>query len=722
MGLKNKDLFSKCSPVILRINAYNKNGVCTKHGSAVVLKKKGIIITNYHNIFQSSYFKLFLGNKEVEHDGILIIDKDLDILLLKIKDSKSFPDLAFNTEYAVGDDIFTIGNPLNNNNSFTKGMINGINRFVECIEYPFGIRRKNLIQFDAGLSKGNSGGGLLNTKGELIGITTLTDQSGQKFNYAVPMEDVLNLLKRAPKVTGHKDKKLEEELLRFHMNLINGDEDQALVHINNCLKIKKDEEYFLFSKIILLNNLDGGDEAIEVCNKILLNTPKNEEVSFLIFLALFNQLRFNEALQVLEKSFSNQNDYLILCFKGNIYTLLTDYKKAFTCFQKAIAKDDKEIAAYLGLATYYILKKQFSEAENIAKKLYSEHSELLITSYLMGEIYFFKEKYKESLDFLEEFLYKADGKIKLRLETENVTMEEHMNSLIMSKAIDLKITNMSKLNRLDEALNEIDNLINCYPNNYFYYLTRSHIYVIKNQIKNAFEDINTSIKLNLNNNIAYIVLGGLYYDENKFEEANKAFGVVLKSMPNLIDVLFMKAFSLIQLKRFKEAIKIKSRIVKINNDIYYSDLIMAMFYEEKKDWKKSLIYTKKLYQRYPENNFYSIAYAYSLNMNKRTKEALVLIDKILKIEESFYALIVKALILCEMKDYRESIALCNYAKENFENNNKIAESYFYFARGKSHLKLNNYTNGTSDLENAKVFNPKIEKEVNKLLKGVYKIH
>jgi len=85
----------------------------------------------------------------------------------------------------VGQKVYAIGSPLGFENSMSEGIISGLRNYDEM--------ERNLIQITASISPGSSGGAVVNDKGELIGISTLSAKEGQNLNFAIPIDDVLSV-------------------------------------------------------------------------------------------------------------------------------------------------------------------------------------------------------------------------------------------------------------------------------------------------------------------------------------------------------------------------------------------------------------------------------------------------------------------------------------------------------------------------------------------------
>lgn len=142
--------------------------VANSVGSGVIISKDGYIITNYHVLKDSDFNNIKVFLNKIEHKATFIAgDDDFDLAVIKI-DGDNFNAIKFadSNDLLVGDVVFAIGNPLNLKETVTKGIISGLHKNLGIANI------ENHIQIDAAIYHGNSGGALVNSKGDLIGINT----------------------------------------------------------------------------------------------------------------------------------------------------------------------------------------------------------------------------------------------------------------------------------------------------------------------------------------------------------------------------------------------------------------------------------------------------------------------------------------------------------------------------------------------------------------------
>lgn len=154
-------------------------------GSGVIINADGYIITNNHVISNSDELTVTLNNNKTYKAEIIGSDPKTDIALLKIKADEDLPFVTFadSDQAKIGEWVLAVGNPFNLTSTVTAGIISAKARDLS------GTSSQSFIQTDAAVNPGNSGGALVNTKGELIGINTgISPQTGTYIGYsfAVP--------------------------------------------------------------------------------------------------------------------------------------------------------------------------------------------------------------------------------------------------------------------------------------------------------------------------------------------------------------------------------------------------------------------------------------------------------------------------------------------------------------------------------------------------------
>lgn len=196
-------------------------------GSGVIITPEGYIVTNNHVIDKANQLQVTLNNNKTYEAELIGADPNSDIALIKIDADDSLPYLAFgdSNDTKIGEWVLAVGNPFNLTSTVTAGIVSAKARDLG--------KNQSFIQTDAAVNPGNSGGALVNTNGDLIGINTaITSQTGSYVGYAFA-------------VPSNIAKKVVEDIMEY------GNVQKGLLGIN---PIRASTPYGLEKGI---NNIDG---------------------------------------------------------------------------------------------------------------------------------------------------------------------------------------------------------------------------------------------------------------------------------------------------------------------------------------------------------------------------------------------------------------------------------------------------------------------------------
>jgi S1-C subfamily serine protease len=179
----------KAKNAVVKIDKYMNiggNERLTGTGSGFVFSSDGLILTNAHVIENSGRLNVSLldGN---EFSGEMIgRDKDTDIAIIKIFGSGYTPvKLGISGDLKIGQLVIAIGNPLGYQHSVSVGVLSGVGRTMRT---PGGQLIDDILQSDAAMNPGNSGGPMINTDGEAIGINTAIIPSAQGLSFSIGID------------------------------------------------------------------------------------------------------------------------------------------------------------------------------------------------------------------------------------------------------------------------------------------------------------------------------------------------------------------------------------------------------------------------------------------------------------------------------------------------------------------------------------------------------
>lgn len=200
--LSIRDIAAKCMPSIVGIDVeihqnasyyYGEGSTSTGSGSGVILTEDGYIVTNNHVIEGATAIKVYLQDGTSYEAELIGTDDRLDLAVIKVDAKNLVPATLGNSDdLAVGDPVVAIGNPLGElMSTVTGGWISGLNRTIVVDNHEM-----TLMQTDAAVNPGNSGGGLFNSKGELVGIVNAKSMGYdvEGLGFAIPIDSVLSAI------------------------------------------------------------------------------------------------------------------------------------------------------------------------------------------------------------------------------------------------------------------------------------------------------------------------------------------------------------------------------------------------------------------------------------------------------------------------------------------------------------------------------------------------
>lgn len=165
-------------------------------GSGVLIKNNGYIVTNNHVINGGKDIEVLVGAKTYKAQ-IVGTDSTTDLAVLKIQGSNFNPiNIGTSSDLKVGQYVMALGSPFGLDNSVSTGIISGLGRSNMVQDNSQISTYVNLIQTDAAVNPGNSGGALVNEAGQLVGINTLissTSGSSAGVGFAIPVDTVLDI-------------------------------------------------------------------------------------------------------------------------------------------------------------------------------------------------------------------------------------------------------------------------------------------------------------------------------------------------------------------------------------------------------------------------------------------------------------------------------------------------------------------------------------------------
>lgn len=199
-ALSVPEVAAKVTPSVVGISVTvsdDDGPIGTAVGTGVIYSEDGYIITNYHVIEDASDVTVVFADGKRAHAEIVGGDALSDVAVVKVECTGLTPaEFGDSDDLIVGERAIAIGNPsgLDYAGTVTVGYVSAVDRTMKiCDETGYLIKRMHLIQTDASLNPGNSGGPLVNSQGQVIGINTLKLTDTEGLGFSIPINGVLTI-------------------------------------------------------------------------------------------------------------------------------------------------------------------------------------------------------------------------------------------------------------------------------------------------------------------------------------------------------------------------------------------------------------------------------------------------------------------------------------------------------------------------------------------------
>lgn len=290
-------IFDNVNNSVVVILAYDGKGNLYQ-GSGIVINNEGYVVTNYHVCKDANKFEINHYKKAYKDVQMIKQDPDKDIAVLKVS---NFPfgsiKIGNSEELKPGQRVYAIGSPEGYENSISEGIISGVRHDSNGNE---------VIQMTAPITEGSSGGAVVNTKGELVGMSMSGQHEGSIY-FAVPVEDILKLF----------DNKFTVNTDNFSNN-----ETESVDYFNEGKDANEKQNY---------------EDAVFYFSKFLESNPNDNEAFYNRGYARLKLKAYKLAIGDFTKSIgSGSENFEVYFYRANAYYLLGDFENALEDYTNAI--------------------------------------------------------------------------------------------------------------------------------------------------------------------------------------------------------------------------------------------------------------------------------------------------------------------------------------------------------------------------------------------------
>ena len=272
-------------------------------GSGVIISEDGYIVTNNHVVKDANELEVTLNNNKSYKAKLIGTDSKMDIALLKIDADEKLPYSTFanSDNVKVGEWVLAVGNPYNLNSTVTAGIVSAKARNLDTR----GIQ--SFIQTDAAVNPGNSGGALVNTRGELIGINTMISSptgSYTGYSFAVP---------------SNITRKIIEDLMEFgnvQRGILGVEGGELSSKASKELGIKETEGFYVNA----ITKNSGAEKAGLKKGDVIVKLDNQKISSFAEMSGFINTKRPNDKIEVSYIRDGNLQKTTVILVKNDVIT------------------------------------------------------------------------------------------------------------------------------------------------------------------------------------------------------------------------------------------------------------------------------------------------------------------------------------------------------------------------------------------------------------------
>jgi tetratricopeptide (TPR) repeat protein len=460
--LSAEQVYSKINDAVVTIYTFDQNSNPLSQGSGVIINEKGWVITNYHVYEGASKILIKHKNKIVDFSKVLCLNPERDILILKLV-KNDFPQIKIANSNAVkvGQKIYAIGSPFGLENTISEGIVSGIRGSDEL--------SKNFIQISASISSGSSGGAVIDSKGQLIGITTMTFSKGQNLNFAIPINEILTLSQREDikEKEGYGASLFFKAMTEYKKENFN----LAIQYLENCITYNpKLVEAYYYLGVIYMDYPDG------------------------------NEIKITTAIKFFEKALKINPTFTRAYFQlGFIYSKINQTELGIVNYKKAIQSNPSFLDSYYELAFIYIDKENFPAALKSLLNIVSSNPDYNYSYY--GNIYYGLGLVYNELKKPDSAILHLDKAVSLQKMSDTLELSDEYYQLGKSFSLNQNDADAIKYFKLSVSNNSSNSKA---------YFNLGYLYDKNGDLDNAIDSYKKTIALTPDNPVPYFNLSFIY--------------------------------------------------------------------------------------------------------------------------------------------------------------------------------------------------------------------
>ena len=397
-GVHKQRLLREDLNAVVVVSAYDNLGAMMSQGSGFLIKPSGTAVTCLHVIAGAFDAKVKVGTKLLDTEGVLYIDQENDVAVLKVKGGRDLPVLrtADASQKDVGKTVYVISNPLGFEKSFTEGVLSAI---------PL-MGKKKALAITAPISPGSSGGPVFNEKGRVIGMVQASARQGQNLNFALPARVIEEELGRAKKVIPLRESGVASitRTAGYWMNIGFDDLDagwlpQAADAFSNAIRFKPDLEDAFFQLGYTYAMMNRPKDAIVALNEAVKLKSDDKDAYYQMGMSYLALRDFRSAVKAFQNALGDKPDGSDAQFELALaHAQACQYREAIEVFKQVVAARPQHYVARFNLGLAYERLGMDKEAEEAFKGATEIRADYWPALFHLGLFYVKENKLAEAVD------------------------------------------------------------------------------------------------------------------------------------------------------------------------------------------------------------------------------------------------------------------------------------------------------------------------------------
>jgi len=521
---------------------------------------EGVIVTSYHLVSQGRGVEgVSVKGKKTKVEGIISVDRNLDIAILKIKGKIQDIALGNSADLKPGARIFALGANEAGDIIISEGTLRNLHQLDET---------QPIIEPSLAIPEGFNGGPVLDLEGKAIGLVLILEKTGR---VVIPVNSWKNL-PRSGKVTAFKDWALDDYFNRFEGAYLAGrifalidDLGNGQRYLERVIKLNPAtiEAHALLASIYA--NQRNYSAAVTAYSKVIELDPNRADAHFGLGHIYFRMQRWNEAIASLEKAISlniaSKEAYFTI---GNAFEELRDYAKAAEAYEKYL--NEKPETTWIGYLRLGLCRKELGQFDLAVAALEAA---------LKGQPQDIKLNYS-----LAESYQKAGQLEKAEAAYANLATLNPQDAMTYYSAV---VRMYDEANRFENAISAAKKVIELNPKSEIAVYNLGIMYFKLERNEEAIQTFKQALAIKPDYDAAHYNIGLCYSKLKKHKESIEAFKNYVALVPDSADAWLNIGVSYMQLKNFEGALEPLKKSVELRPDYGVALFNLAITYLNLKD-------------------------------------------------------------------------------------------------------------------------------------------